>query len=224
MKKFKINYKIFILVVLSVLTLINIISFVSKFSTKEIKGESVLYKMFIETEPGSGEYQPSSDYVFPTSGYSLDTERTTCSNDGTVSQTSDFKINYIGSTSNCTFYFKRINTSNTISVIARSLTYNGLDQELVTISNSQGTVYYSTTNALDITNYTSGSTNIPTAKDTGNYTVYYYTPGNTSYNSASGSVSSSIANYTPQITLEEKSSGHTGSAVPANTAVVTLVN
>ena len=55
-----------------------------------------------------------------------------------------------------------------------SLTYNGSAQTLVTASNAQGTVYYSTSTSLTSSNYTSsGSTNVPTGKNAGNYTVYY---------------------------------------------------
>ena len=86
-------------------------------------------------------------------------------------------------------------STNTLIVSARSLTYNGSAQSLVTASSAQGTVYYAVGTQLTSSNYSSsGSTTIPTRTNAGTYTVYYYTPGNITYLSKSGSVSVTIAN------------------------------
>jgi len=82
------------------------------------------------------------------------------------------------------------------SVTAVGGTYTGTALALVTASDCQGTVYYSTSTELDSSNYlTSGSTTIPTGvPDSGEisktFTVYWYAPEN--YNVTSGNVSSTV--------------------------------
>lgn len=85
--------------------------------------------------------------------------------------------------------------TNPILVNANSnLVYTGSALSLVTASNVQGTVYYSTTGSLNESNYqTSGSTSMPKGTNAGNYTIYYYVTGNANYNSKSGSVVATIA-------------------------------
>jgi len=84
---------------------------------------------------------------------------------------------------------------NPINVVVKEdLVYSGTELALVTTSNAQGDVYYSTTEQLTSSNYsTSGSTITPTGScdnEFGNtYTIYYYTPGNTNYKLKSGTVS-----------------------------------
>jgi len=60
-----------------------------------------------------------------------------------------------------------VNTiANTLSVSAKSLTYNGSAQALVTASNAQGSVYYAVGTQLTSSNYsTAGSTTIPSRTD-----------------------------------------------------------
>ena len=93
-------------------------------------------------------------------------------------------------------------SNNTLSVSARSLTYNGSAQSLVTASSAQGTVYYAVGTRLTSSNYSSsGSTTIPTRTNAGSYTVYYYTPGNTYYLSKSGSVNVKINSKYPSLNI-----------------------
>ncbi len=96
--------------------------------------------------------------------------------------------------------------ANTLSVTAKTgLSYNGSAQTLATVSNAQGTVYYSTSTELTSSNYSSGSTTISTGTNAGTYTVYYYTPGNNNYQAKSGSVSVTIAKVSPTISLSATS-------------------
>ena len=94
-----------------------------------------------------------------------------------------------------TFKVTKVNKiTNTLTVTAKSLTYSGSAQTLVTTSKAQGTVYYAVGTELTSSNYTSaGSATIPKETNAGTYTVYYYTPGNTNYNAKSGKVSVTIA-------------------------------
>ena len=83
---------------------------------------------------------------------------------------------------------------NPIVVTANSLTYNGNYQQLVTVKNAQGTVWYSVGTQINSSNYNGvGQTSIPTKKDEGTYTVYWYVTGNANYKSKSGSVGVTIA-------------------------------
>ena len=93
-------------------------------------------------------------------------------------------------------------SNNTLSVSAKSLTYNGSAQSLVTASSAQGTVYYAVGTQLTSSNYSSsGSTTIPTRTNAGSYTVYYYTPGNTYYLSKSGIVNARINSKYPSLDI-----------------------
>lgn len=90
-----------------------------------------------------------------------------------------------------------IKANNPIIVTGKSLTYTGKDQTLVTVSNAQGKVYYSTSTSLTSNNYYSkGLTTIPSARNVGTYTIYYYVEGNTNYNSKSSSVTTTIKSPT----------------------------
>lgn len=96
---------------------------------------------------------------------------------------------------------------NTLNVTAKTgLSYNGSTQTLATVSNAQGTVYYSTSTELTSSNYSSGSITIPTGTDAGEYIVYYYTPENDNYKAKSGSVSVTIdkKTLTPTATANSK--------------------
>lgn len=124
-----------------------------------------------------------------------------CWSDGTVSTKS---YNWTISKSN-----------NTLSVTAKTgLTYNGSAQELVTVSGALGTVYYRIGMELTSSNYTNGSTSIPTKLDAGTYTVYYYAPESTSYQAKSGSVNVTIGYkaITPTVTADSKAYDGTASA------------
>ena len=72
-------------------------------------------------------------------------------------------------------YQVKVTPVNPTTVTGKTLTYNGNAQDLVSVSNAEGTVYYSTTESLNSSNYLSkGSTVVPKGKDAGQYRVYYY--------------------------------------------------
>ena len=82
---------------------------------------------------------------------------------------------------------------NTVNVSANDLTYNGSEQELVTVTHSQEDVYFNTETELNSENYSSfGNTEIPKFTEAGTYTVYWYTPGNVAYIEKAGRVEVTI--------------------------------
>ena len=92
-----------------------------------------------------------------------------------------------------TFRAKISSTDNSISVVAKkNLKYNGSAQELVSVSNNQGDLYFSLKESLNSNNYTTGDKNIPTGTNVGTYRVYWYTPGNANYKATSGNVDVTI--------------------------------
>ena len=114
-------------------------------------------------------------------------------NAGTATVTVTGKGNYTGTKS---INFTIDKKANTLSVTAKTLTYNKSAQALVSVSNTQGTVYYAVGTELTSSNYSSsGSTTIPTKMNAGSYTVYYYTRGNDNYQEKKGSVISTINPY-----------------------------
>ena len=88
-----------------------------------------------------------------------------------------------------TWYITKKAGSVTKAPTAKTLVYNGADQQLVNAgTTSTGTMYYSL-------NSSSGfSTSIPTGKNAGTYTVYYYSVGDSNHSdTAKGSVQVTIA-------------------------------
>ena len=81
-----------------------------------------------------------------------------------------------------------IKHDNPVIVKANTLTYNGKEQELITVSNIKGNICYS------YNPISSCSTNesIPKKINAGEYTVYYYVSGDNNYNSKSGSIKVNI--------------------------------
>ena len=78
----------------------------------------------------------------------------------------------------------------------------GTTEELTTINNKQGTIYYSIGTQLTSSNYsTAGSTEVPTGYDSstntyrnvGTYTIYYYIPSTSNYNEKTGSIDGVIS-------------------------------
>lgn len=83
-----------------------------------------------------------------------------------------------GATATADFEITKINPTYTAPT-TNDITYNGSNQELITKgSSNNGTMKYS----LDQTNW---STDIPTGKDAGNYTVYYKVFGSGNYGDSS---------------------------------------
>ena len=108
-----------------------------------------------------------------------------------------------------------VQNTNPITAIAKTLTYNGKDQELISVSNAQGDVYYSVGTVLSSNNYkTAGSTTIPTRKDANvnGYGVYYYCEGNTNYSAKAGSVTTKINKANLTITADNKTMTYGGTA------------
>ncbi len=125
--------------------------------------------------------------------YSYGANTNAGTNAGSVTITAKDNTNYTGSK---TVNFNINKIANTLKVNANTLTYNTLEQELVTESDKQGDVYYSIGTELTASNYTTGSKNvIPKRTNAGSYKVYYYTPGNDNYNEASGNVEATIEKY-----------------------------
>ena len=112
-----------------------------------------------------------------------------------------------------------VQNTNPITATAKTLTYNGKDQELITVSNAQGDVYYSVGTVLSNSNYqTAGSTTIPTKKDANvnGYVVYYYCVGNKNYSAKAGSVTTKINKANLTITADNKTMTY-GGTVPTYT-------
>ena len=108
-----------------------------------------------------------------------------------------------------------VQNTNPITATAKTLTYNGKDQELISVSNAQGDVYYSVGTVLSSSNYkTAGSTTIPTRKDANvnGYVVYYYCEGNTNYSAKAGSVTTKINKASLTITADNKTMTYGGTA------------
>ncbi len=100
---------------------------------------------------------------------------------------------YIGTVTK-TFTIKK--AANPLKVTARSLTFTGKTQKLVTVKNQQGEVYFKVIGYESITSDSTSnaveSTEIPEKKTAEIYTVKYSTPGNENYNSAKGTVEVTI--------------------------------
>ncbi len=140
-------------------------------------------------------------------------------NAGTATVTITGKGNYTGSKS---INFTIDKKANSLTVTAKTLTYNKKAQALVSVSNTQGTVYYAVGTELTSSNYSSsGSTTIPTKMNAGSYTVYYYTRGNDNYQEKKGSVISTINPYNlSNATIASISNQtYTGSAITPTPAV-----
>ncbi|MBP5204542.1 BspA family leucine-rich repeat surface protein [bacterium] len=95
----------------------------------------------------------------------------------------------------------KLTVDNTISVLAKDLTYTGNAQVLVTTNGAQGNVYYSITEELTPDNYMNGLQTIPTATKAGKYDVYWYCTGKGEFKEAYGSTSVTIKKATPVISL-----------------------
>ena len=106
--------------------------------------------------------------------------------------------NYTG-TKNVTFKINKAN--NPVIVKANTLTYNGKEQELITVSNIKGNICYS------YNPISSCSTNesIPKKINAGEYTVYYFVSGDNNYNSKSGSIKVNINKKSGSISYLNKS-------------------
>ena len=92
-------------------------------------------------------------------------------------------------------------TTNPTKFTKKYIKY-GTTDELTTIENKQGTIYYSIGTQLTSSNYsTAGSTGVPTGYDSstntyrnvGTYTIYYYIPATSNYNEKTGSVDGVIS-------------------------------
>ena len=81
-----------------------------------------------------------------------------------------------------------IKHDNPVIVKANTLTYNGKEQELITVSNIKGNICYS----YNPNSSCSKNESIPKKINAGEYTVYYYVSGDNNYNSKSGSIKVNI--------------------------------
>ena len=94
-----------------------------------------------------------------------------------------------------------IKHDNPVIVKANTLTYNGKEQELITVSNIKGNICYS------YNPISSCSTNESILKkiNAGEYTVYYFVSGDNNYNSKSGSIKVNINKKSGSISYLNKS-------------------
>ena len=81
-----------------------------------------------------------------------------------------------------------IKHDNPVIVKANTLTYNGKEQELITVSNIKGNICYS----YNPISSCSKNESIPKKINAGEYTVYYFVSGDNNYNSKSGSIKVNI--------------------------------
>ncbi len=81
-----------------------------------------------------------------------------------------------------------IKHDNPVIVKANTLTYNGKEQEVITVSNIKGNICYS----YNPISSCSKNESTPKKINAGEYTVYYYVSGDNNYNSKSGSIKVNI--------------------------------
>jgi len=81
-----------------------------------------------------------------------------------------------------------IKHDNPVIVKANTLTYNGKEQELITVSNIKGNICYS----YNPISSCSKNESIPKKINAGEYTVYYFVSGDNNYNRKSGSTKVNI--------------------------------
>ena len=94
-----------------------------------------------------------------------------------------------------------IKHDNPVIVKANTLTYNGKEQELITVSNIKGNICYS----YNPISSCLSNENIPKKINAGEYTVYYYVSGDNNYNSKSGSIKVNINKKSGSISYLNKS-------------------
>lgn len=94
-----------------------------------------------------------------------------------------------------------IKHDNPVIVKANILTYNGKEQELITVSNIKGNICYS----YNPISSCSKNESIPKKINAGEYTVYYFVSGDNNYNSKSGSIKVNINKKSGSISYLNKS-------------------
>ena len=94
-----------------------------------------------------------------------------------------------------------IKHDNPVIVKANTLTYNGKEQELITVSNIKGNICYS----YNPISSCSKNESIPKKINAGEYTVYYFVSGDNNYNSKSGSTKVIINKKSGSISYLNKS-------------------
>ena len=118
-----------------------------------------------------------------------------------VAESADFKA------TQKTFTLGICKAANPLKVtgVTETFPYSG---SLVSVSNNKAgtTIYYSTTKALNSSNYTTGTTSInanPDVHGAGTYTIYYYQPGNNNYDAKSGSTTATIKYATLNVKFQK---------------------
>lgn len=94
-----------------------------------------------------------------------------------------------------------IKHDNPVIVKANTLTYNGKEQELITVSNIKGNICYS----YNPISSCLSNESIPKKINAGEYTVYYFVSGDNNYNSKSGSIKVNINKKSGSISYLNKS-------------------
>ena len=148
---------------------------------------------------GSGALSVSDDNATATTSISGST--VTISNIGsldvgtvvTVTVTAAESTNYKATQETFTLGICKAANPLKVTGVTETFPYDG---SLVSVSNNKAgtTIYYSTTKALNSSNYTTGTTSInATINDgAGTYTIYYYQPGNNNYYTKTGSTTATI--------------------------------
>ena len=151
------------------------------------------------TASGSGAVRVSDDNATATTSISGST--VTISNIGsldvgtvvTVTVTAAESTNYKATQKTFTLGICKAANPLKVTGVTETFPYSG---SLVSVSNNKAgtTIYYSTTKALNSSNYTTGTTSINATMSAGagTYTIYYYQPGNNNYDAKSGSTTATI--------------------------------
>lgn len=158
--------------------------------------------MMYETEPGSGEYQISTDTSWPTEGYKLNETLSKCENSGKITwdNTTNKVIMQTNSSDKCYVYFDIVRTIN-----GNATDYNGTydgSSHSITINISEPSTYqifYSQTE-LNEDNYTSGSTTQINRTNAGTTKVYWCITSN-GYSPLCGNNNINIAKKNPTFTV-----------------------
>ena len=101
---------------------------------------SINYKSYIETGIDTNEYVFSNNNSFPTSGYVLNLEKSTCNNGGTLLQNSDLSINFMGGSDFCILYFDATNGSRSMPKSKKAPVENTDGKQTKLSWNSENTI------------------------------------------------------------------------------------
>ena len=102
--------------------------------------------------------------------------------------------------------------TNPIRINASALQYTGSEQQLLSVSGAVGEVRYYLTETTPSANYDDWSTEIPTGRDVGRYTIYWHCEGDEVYDEIEGMVEVDIATTLNQVNIQPTINYYTGEA------------